>query len=61
MLGEGNLHEYSVQMKAKLDGTPVTDAPVETTWICEGHYPDSTDPKFLLCSCRLCKERKRLN
>lgn len=57
----GNIHEYDVQMVAKLDGTPVTDAPKEKTYICEGHYPDPSDPKFLLCVCRLCKDRKGRN
>lgn len=53
----GNLHEYTAQMVARLDGTPVLDAPKETTYICEGHYGDRSDPKFLLCACRLCKDR----
>jgi len=57
----GDLHEYDVQMFAKPDGTPVTDAPKEKTLICEGHFPDPDDPKFLTCVCRLCKERKRGN
>lgn len=57
----GNLHEYDVQMVAETDGTPVTNAPKEKTYICELHYPDPSDPKFLLCTCRLCKERKGLN
>lgn len=54
----GNLHEYTARMFAKLDGTPVIGAPEETTYICENHYPDKTDPKFLLCGCRLCRERR---
>lgn len=58
---KGNLHEYDVQMFAKPDGTPVLNAPKEKTLICEGHYPDRDDPKFLLCTCRLCKERKHGN
>lgn len=57
----GRIHQYHVQMKAKLDGTPVIDAPVEKTYICEGHYPDVEDPKFLRCSCELCKGRARNN
>ena len=55
----GKLHEYDVQMYAKLDGTPVTDAPKEKTFICEGHYPDKDDPTFSQCACRLCLERRR--
>lgn len=57
----GKLHEYTVQMYATLDGTPVKDAPKEKTLICEGHYADSTDPTFSTCACRLCKERKGLD
>lgn len=57
----GNLHEYDVQMFADVNGNPVKDAPKEKTFICELHYPDPDDPKFLLCTCRLCKERKGLN
>lgn len=48
-------------MKATLDGKPVKDAKIETTHICEGHYPDLSDPKFLLCICELCKKRKANN
>ena len=58
----GNLHVYEVEMVAKLDGTPVVDAPKEQKFIiCERHYPDASDPKFLLCACRLCGERKGRN
>lgn len=55
---KGNLHEWTVRMMAKLDGTPTPDAPLEKTIICEKHYPDREDPKFLHCACRLCKGRK---
>ena len=57
----GRLHQYDCRMIAKPDGTPVIGAPKEKTYICEGHYPDVTDPKFLLCTCELCKERKANN
>lgn len=57
----GKLHHYDVQMVAELDGTPVKDAPMEKTFICEGHYPDVSDPKFLLCICDLCKKSKAGN
>lgn len=53
-LCSGKLHEYDVQMYAKLDGTPVRNAPMEKTLICEGHYPDKDDPTFSSCTCRLC-------
>jgi hypothetical protein len=59
---QGRLHEFDVQMFAELDGTPVKDAPIEKTYICEGHAPpDFDDPKYLLCTCRLCKERAKQN
>jgi hypothetical protein len=56
----GNLHEYEVNMIATLDARPVSGAPVEKTYICEGHYPDSEDPTFSKCMCSLCLERKRI-
>jgi hypothetical protein len=58
----GLLHQFNVQMFANLDRTPVFDAPVEKTYICEGHAPpDPDDPKFLLCTCELCKARAKQN
>jgi hypothetical protein len=57
----GRLHQYTTRMIAKPDGTPVVGAPQLKTYICEGHYPDVTDPKFLLCSCELCKGRTATN
>lgn len=54
----GKLHQYTVRMIANPDGTPVVGAVDEKTHICEGHYPDTTDPKFLQCACELCKKRK---
>ena len=54
----GNVHEYDVRKIAEPDGTPVVDSPGQKTFICEGHYPDTRDPGFLLCLCRLCKERR---
>jgi hypothetical protein len=57
----GKLHQYNVRMVAKLDGTPVKDAKEEKTYICEGHYPDIEDPKFMKCICDLCKDRAERN
>lgn len=57
----GLVHEYDAKMVAELDGTPTPDAPEEKAYICEGHFPDRDDPKFLLCICALCKERKKGN
>lgn len=57
----GNVHEYDARMVAELDGTPVTDAPQEKAYICEAHFPDMDDPKFLMCICALCKERTKGN
>ena len=54
----GNVHEYQTIQIAKLDGTPVQNAPVVTTYVCEQCYPDPSDPKFVLCGCRLCRERR---
>lgn len=54
----GRIHEFDVQMVANLDGTPVKGAPKEKTYICEGHYPDPSDPNYLECDCRLCRQRK---
>lgn len=53
----GELHQYTARMIANPDGTSVVGAAEEKTYICEGHYPDVTDPKFLLCTCQLCKGR----
>jgi hypothetical protein len=58
----GPLHQFEAQMFAKLDGTPVKDAPIEKTYICVGHAPvDRDDPNYLLCTCELCKERAKKN
>jgi len=55
----GRLHQFDVQMVAELDGTPVKNAPIETTYICEGHAPaDVDDPKYLKCICKLCLKGK---
>lgn len=57
-----NIHEFQVRKVAETDGTPVHGAPMEKTYLCEGHAPrDPDDPKFLLCTCRLCRERKAFN
>lgn len=60
MAGEhsGNLHQYKMRRVATLDGKPDPTAPEEVAYICEGHFPDKDDPKFLLCTCDLCKERR---
>lgn len=57
----GRIHEYTSQMIAKLDGTPVKDAPEKLMYLCEGCYPDPEDPKFVLCACGLCKKTARSN
>ena len=57
----GKLHQYNVKMVADADMNPVNNAPMEKTFICEGHYPDPDDPKFMTCACDLCFERKSMN
>lgn len=55
----GRIHEFTVQMVAEIDGTPVKDAPKEKTYVCLGHAPpDPADPGYLQCTCRLCRVRK---
>ncbi len=56
----GKIHQYDVQMFAKLDGTPVPNAPKEKTYICEKHKPDHEDPTFAKCRCDLCLKRMGL-
>lgn len=57
----GNLHQYAARMTAMPDGTPVQDAATMKIYVCEGHFPDPTDPKFLTCACELCKLRISAN
>jgi hypothetical protein len=56
---KGKLHEYEATMVADLNGTPVKNAKPEKVYICEGHFPDSSDPTFSLCTCGLCTVRAR--
>ncbi len=46
-------------MVAKLDGTPVTNGPTGKAYFCEACFPDSSDPYYLTCACRLCIERRK--
>ena len=55
----GRVHAYEFKKVAELDGTPVNGARWSEVLICEGHYPDKDDPKFTLCSCRLCRARRK--
>lgn len=54
----GLLHQYTVKMAANPDGSEVKDAPKESAVICEGHYPDKSDPTFSQCRCELCLWRE---
>jgi hypothetical protein len=54
----GRIHESEAQMIAEADGTPVKDAPKEKAYFCEACFPDSDDPNYLTCTCRLCLERR---
>lgn len=57
---KGRLHAYQSKQIAKVDGTPVRNAPEYEIFICEGHYPDKDDPTFSQCRCRLCMEERLL-
>lgn len=55
----GNVHAYQARKFAELDGRRVSNAPAEEFFACERHIPDPEDPKFVLCTCRLCLERNQ--
>ncbi len=50
----GKLHEYQTKKIMEVDGTSVHIGPWVQIYICEKHYQDREDPKFLKCMCRLC-------